>query len=311
MEFYSLCGDIAAKTQRLCLQAKGGSMYPFIRSGDWVDVALFGGTEKNIRKGDIVLFKKDESLYLHRILRREGDVFFAKGDMSFGHDGAISIDDVFAKVVSINRGSRRIDMCTRANRFFSVIYADLSIFLQYPFLLARKICAYSLKILSRIQAFKFYRLVLKKVLNAKVIIRPAGTQDQEQLMDLYLMAGHDVKEGLAAVKNEGFWLVAERKNKIVAGLTMTRYEKDPALWVIFGLEVKPLFRGMGIGRKIVAAAILKARESDARSIGLFVNKDAEPALKLYRQLGFTAADDFPGEFNRSGHEFYLSYKINA
>jgi ribosomal protein S18 acetylase RimI-like enzyme len=308
-EFENLCCDIADKADLLRLQAKGGSMYPFIRSGDWVSVALCKDRADSIRKGDILLFKKDDRLYLHRVLRTGGEGFFVKGDMSFGSDGVIKKDDVLARVISIQRGARRIDLGTQVNRLFSVLAADSSLFLQYPFLFARKMIDLGMVILSRIQSLKVYRLIVKKIMKGNVTIRVAGLEDVEQIRDLYLMAGHDIRDGLAQIKNEGFWLIAERKRKVVAGLTMTRYEQDPALWVIFGLEVKPFFRGMGVGRAIAEEALLKAKESGARQIGLFVKKKAKPALGLYRSLGFEVSDAVPAEFNRSSDEFYLSYEV--
>ncbi len=309
-EFDSLCLGISDKADFLRLQAKGGSMHPFIRSNDWVNVALCKGRKNEISKGDIILFRKDDSLYLHRVLRKAGDGFLVKGDMSFGEDGVILLEDVLAKVISIQRGARRIDLCTAANCFISALIADSSLFLQYPFLFSRKMGALALAVFSRIQSLKVYRRIVKNILNGCLMIRVAGLEDEEQLRDLYLMAGQDIREGIAAVKKEGFWLVAERKGRIVAGLTMTQFEKDVSLWIIFGLEVKLFFRGLGIGRKLVEEAVLKAKEAGAKEIGLFVNKKSFPALKLYRQLGFVPTEIFPPEFNCAGDELYLSYKIN-
>jgi GNAT superfamily N-acetyltransferase len=191
----------------------------------------------------------------------------------------------------------------------SVLAADFSMFLQYPFLFARKMISLSLVILVRLQSLKAYRRIVKKIMKGIVTVRVAGLEDEEQLRDLYLMAGNDIINGLAEVESEGFWLIAERNGKIAGGLTMTRYEKDPALWVIFGLEVKPLARGLGVGRAIVEAALLKAKQSGARQIGLFVNKKAKPALGLYRSLGFEAAV-VPAEFHCSSDEIYLSYELD-
>jgi ribosomal protein S18 acetylase RimI-like enzyme len=308
-EFESLCCDIADKADVLRLQAKGGSMHPFIRSGDWVSVALCKDRAESVQKGDILLFRKDDSLYLHRVLRRAGEGFLVKGDMSFGSDGVINKDDVLARVISVQRGGRRIDLGTQENRLFSVLVADCSLFLRYPFLLAGKACALGTAILLRIQGLKAYRAGVKKILKGDVIIRIAGPEDEEQLRDLYCMAGRDIRDGLAEVKNEGFWLIAERKRKVVAGLTMTRYEQDSGLWIIFGLEVKPFFRGIGLGRRIVEAALMKVKGAGARRIGLFVNKRAKPALGLYFSLGFEVSDVVPAEFNRSSDEFYLSYEL--
>jgi ribosomal protein S18 acetylase RimI-like enzyme len=125
------------------------------------------------------------------------------------------------------------------------------------------------------------------------------------------MGGHDVKKDIIDIKKEGFWLVAERKKKIVAALTVTRYEKDTGLWVIFGLEIKPFLRGLGIGDQIVRDAVKKAREGGAKKVGLFVNKKNNPALELYRKAGFNVSDDLPSEFNRSSSELYLSYAIKS
>ncbi len=310
-EFEILCREISGKADYLRFQVKGGSMYPFIRSNDWVDVALRKGKESNINKGEIILFKKDNSLYLHRVLRRAGDGFWVKGDMSFGADGVIPLEDVLARVIAVQRGVRRIDLCSAVNRSIAVLAADSSLFLQYLFLFARKAGVLGMAVLSRIQSLKVYRRIVKNILNGRLRVRAAGPEDEEQLRDLYLMAGQDIREGIVAVKNEGFWLVAENKSRIAAGLTMTRYEKDASLWIIFGLEVKPLLRGLGIGRKLVEEAVLKAREAGAKEIGLFVNKKSLPALKLYRQLGFEPTEIFPPEFNCSCGELYLSYKING
>lgn len=310
-DFDGLCHGISDKADFLRLQAKGGSMYPFIRSNDWVDVALRKGRKDAIRKGDIILFKKDGSIYLHRVIRKAADGFLVKGDMSFGGDGVIPPEDILARVIAIQRGARRIDLGSVVNRFIAVLAADAGLFLQYPFLFARKTGALGMAVFFRIQSFKVYRRIAKNILNCRLRVRVAGPEDEEQLRDLYLMSGRDIREGMSSVKDEGFWLVAENKNRIAAGLTMTRYEKDDSLWIIFGLEVKPLFRGLGIGRKLVEEAVLKAKEAGAKEIGLFVNKKSFPALKLYCRLGFKPTDIFPQEFNRAGSELYLSCKING
>jgi hypothetical protein len=86
---------------------------------------------------------------------------------------------------------------------------------------------------------------------------------------------------------------------------VTRYEKDPAFWTIFGLEVKPLFRGLGIDERLVNEALSRADACGAKEVGLFVNKERRPAISLYRKLGFEASDHFPAEFNRSPDELYM------
>jgi ribosomal protein S18 acetylase RimI-like enzyme len=309
-EFDSLCREIAGKADLVRLQVKGGSMEPFIRSGDWVNAALCRGAKCDIGKGGIILFKKGESLYMHRVIRIGKDGFITKGDMSFGDDGLVTTSDVLARVISVERGGRLISLSSRPSRLAGAIAAEMSVIMQYPMLFTRKICALGCAALSWVQGLKIYRLGIKKILGAAITVRDAAPDDEGDLRDLYLMAGHDIRDGIAKMKSEGFWLVAERKGKIVGGLTISRYEKDIGLRVIFGLEVKPRFRGLGIGEELVRRAMRKAGEERAKEIGLFVNKRAAPAIKLYRKLGFNVTDNFPGDFNRSVDELYLAYRLD-
>jgi ribosomal protein S18 acetylase RimI-like enzyme len=310
-EFENLCRDIADKAETMRLQAKGGSMHSFIQSGDWVDVALCKGERNDFSKGDLILFRKDDGLYLHRVLKRTGDGFLVKGDMSFGHDGIIPSNDILARAVSVQRGRRRVDLNTKPQRFRAAIAADSSLVLQYPYLWARKISAFAMAILFRIQGLHVYRRTVRKVLAVPVTIRVAGPHDEDQLRDLYRMAGRDIREGLSRIKADGFWLVAECGCRIVAGLTISRSENNAALWVIFGLEVKPLLRGLGTGRSIVEEALLKAKAAGAERIGLLVNKRAKAALGLYRSLGFEAVNVFAQEFNRASDEIYMEHRFFA
>ncbi|HQO38581.1 MAG TPA: S24/S26 family peptidase, partial [Candidatus Omnitrophota bacterium] len=103
-EFESLCRDLCGKAGILRLQAKGGSMHPFIRSGDWVQVDLSGRGAETIRAGDVILFRQDDGLFAHRVLRRMAGGFLVKGDMSFGSDGVAVPDDVMGRVIAIERG---------------------------------------------------------------------------------------------------------------------------------------------------------------------------------------------------------------
>jgi ribosomal protein S18 acetylase RimI-like enzyme len=309
-EFDSLLRDIAGKADIVRLQAKGGSMFPSIQSGDWVDIALGKDKSNGYKKGDLILFRREDDLCLHRVLKETGQGFMLKGDMSFGLDGIIPVGDILGRAVSIQRGKRRVDLASRPQRLLAAIAADASILTQYPLLCVRKLSSRAMAILPRAQSLKTYRRIAKKILNCLVIVRVAGPQDEEQLRDLYLMAGRDIREGLERIKTEGFWLVAQRGRRIVAGLTVSRSENDGELWIIFSLEVKPVFRGLGIGRMIVEQAVAKAGESGAKRIGLLVNKRAKAALGLYKTLGFKETQACPREFNRSLEELYLNFVIH-
>src|SRR5712664_4034589 len=62
----------------LRIKARGASMLPFVRDGDIVFVTP---TAKGIDIGDIVCYETAPGrLCLHRLIRRDGDRFVAKGD---------------------------------------------------------------------------------------------------------------------------------------------------------------------------------------------------------------------------------------
>ncbi|HOU36484.1 MAG TPA: GNAT family N-acetyltransferase, partial [Candidatus Omnitrophota bacterium] len=186
-----------------------------------------------------------------------------------------------------------------------------SMAMQYPWVAARKFAGAGMVVLSLAQSLKAYRRVLRTLCGENFAVRDAGPEDEEQLRDLYLMASHDIRDSLYRVKKEGTWLVAEEKGRIILGLTMTRYEKDHGLWLIFGLEVKLWSRGRGAGSLLVKEAIARAKASGGRAIGLFVNKKARPACMLYRQLGFKEQEAVPGGFNCSIDDLYLTYRFNC
>ena len=282
-------------------------MFPFIRSGDWLDVAVGDGDVTDIACGDVILCKRDELLHVHRVIGMRDGCPVTKGDWSFGSDGRIEREDVLGRVVAVQRGARSVDLRSRRSRFISQNVARTTFLLQYLALMCRMISRISGRLLQRAQGLRLYRAAAKALAGrALVAVREAGDGDIEAMRDLFIMGGHDVKKDIIAIKKEGFWLVAERRGRIVAALTVTRFEKDPALWVIFGLEVKPVFRGLGIGRRLVSEAVRKATEGGAKTIGLFVNKQNKAALELYQSLGFTISDSFPPDFNRVSFEFWLS-----
>jgi ribosomal protein S18 acetylase RimI-like enzyme len=82
------------------------------------------------------------------------------------------------------------------------------------------------------------------------------------------------------------------------GLTQLRYRY--AVWwdaedcAIEDLFVRAEARGGGLGRALVSAAIDRARERGCRRIELDTAEENEPALALYRSLGFRSGDDEPG-----------------
>ena len=89
-------------------KALGGSMSPFIRSGDVLSVKAI----RRISIGDIILYRRGDCFTTHRVVGRrkiQKDLFFlTKGDASSGCDSLVSPLQVLGKVVAINRKEGKI-----------------------------------------------------------------------------------------------------------------------------------------------------------------------------------------------------------
>jgi GNAT superfamily N-acetyltransferase len=62
--------------------------------------------------------------------------------------------------------------------------------------------------------------------------------------------------------------------------------EDEATYQLAKMAVSPTVQGLGIGRMLGEAAIEAARSMGARQVILFTNDVLEPAMNLYRSLGF-------------------------
>ena len=68
----------------------------------------------------------------------------------------------------------------------------------------------------------------------------------------------------------------------------------PAEWAsIVLLAVAPEHRRRGVGQRLVAACLRRAREDHATTIGLFTSELMTPARRLYEQAGFALDAELP------------------
>ncbi|MDZ7825378.1 MAG: GNAT family N-acetyltransferase [Gammaproteobacteria bacterium] len=91
-------------------------------------------------------------------------------------------------------------------------------------------------------------------------------------------------EGLAP--DADFPLVATI-NGIVGGMAWVRIAPDePDTAHLFQMWVAPEFRGQGVAREMLHAAIEWAGHNEARTTELAVTRGASPARRLYESIGF-------------------------
>lgn len=59
-----------------------------------------------------------------------------------------------------------------------------------------------------------------------------------------------------------------------------------ARWELMKLAVDPKHRGKGLGERLTREAMVRARKSGARTLYLETSRSLEPAVRLYKKLGF-------------------------
>jgi signal peptidase I len=103
-------------------------MLPWVRPGDIAILRKISPQE--IRCGDIVLFRRENRIFVHRKVQRftwDGRVFLVtKGDANPHADGFIVPSEILGRVERIYRGRRRIEFHSRESRTLNVLIARIS-----------------------------------------------------------------------------------------------------------------------------------------------------------------------------------------
>ncbi|NOS76358.1 MAG: S26 family signal peptidase [Nitrospira sp.] len=89
------------------------SMYPTLCKGDRLEL----GPAEPLHVGDLVVFRKPFGLVCHRLVARQAQVLFTKGDANSGAPEPVMLRDVLGIVVAVVRGSTRVitaDLATLA-----------------------------------------------------------------------------------------------------------------------------------------------------------------------------------------------------
>jgi hypothetical protein len=122
---------------RITLRVHGSSMLPWVRSGDIAVIRQ--ATLDTVRCGDVVLFRRHNHLFVHRIIGKRGSLgtaeFLAKGDAHPSSDGRITQDELLGRIVRLYRDGHRIDLDAPGQLALGLLISQLSAYSRfwYPF----------------------------------------------------------------------------------------------------------------------------------------------------------------------------------
>jgi signal peptidase I len=115
-----------------CLRVSGGSMTPWMRSGDFVFIRRSEFAQ--VSAGDVIVFHRNGLLVVHRTIRRaEGSpskkiasLLITKGDASDEMDAPVSEQEYLGRVMRIHRGRRHIDLESLTQKLLGRLLARIS-----------------------------------------------------------------------------------------------------------------------------------------------------------------------------------------
>lgn len=125
-DFASIAHEVLGRGRALRFKAKGGSMSPFIRNGDVVEVVPFKG---KINLGDIILyFSSWGTPVVHRVIQRNKESIITKGDSVPSSDHPVLFKQVLGRVVAVEKNGWCIRLDRPMVRLLNILLATISPF---------------------------------------------------------------------------------------------------------------------------------------------------------------------------------------
>ena len=127
--------------------------------------------------------------------------------------------------------------------------------------------------------------------------QPAHQQDFIRLNELWIEEYFTLEEAdrvlrknpWAIVDGGGHIFSATAGEDVIGVGALFRVGKDELQ--LARMAVEPAHRGRGIGRALAESALRQAKEDGIRRVFLYTNTCLQPAISLYRSLGFTIVSE--------------------
>lgn len=132
--FSGLAAEVIQGGSTFRFRATGGSMSPFIKDGDVLEVRPIEAT--TIRRADVVLYRRsDRRLIAHRVVGSSGrncpPALLLQGDVSLRGKEVVTPASVLGRVVSVQRNDRLIVLDTGLWRWLGWAWIALSPFSRW------------------------------------------------------------------------------------------------------------------------------------------------------------------------------------
>lgn len=127
-EIFPVIAELLDSGQTARITVTGNSMNPFLKAGrDSVELSKTNFRE--IRRGDIVLIRRTNGIYvLHRVYKKADNSFFIVGDAQQWIEGPLYPEQLVAKISSVRRNNKEIPCTNVTWVFLSRVWLRLRIF---------------------------------------------------------------------------------------------------------------------------------------------------------------------------------------
>jgi len=93
------------------LKVNGTSMSPFIQLGDYIFVKH--EVQDSFSPGDVLVIIRENDIVTHRLINMFAEEYICKGDNTYISDPPVKREQIFGKVIAIEREGKRISMDER------------------------------------------------------------------------------------------------------------------------------------------------------------------------------------------------------
>ena len=117
--------DVLRECGTIKLPVQGRSMQPFLKEGR--DSAVLKLPDGNFNKGDIIVYKRKNTYFMHRIVDVQQNTVSIMGDNEINPDNGVPKSNIVAVVKEIHRDGKIINQKDFLWKFFSDVYINMSV----------------------------------------------------------------------------------------------------------------------------------------------------------------------------------------